>query len=258
MMQIVLIGIGAGAAAALLFASVTSGSWLSVRAVLSRAAADHDRGHRLEPLGGADRARSVGGARARAPCSAGCSSSRFLPAPALPAWWLGYLAMLARPAGNGAQRAARRMVSARPAGALGGDPRRAGRARRHSEFRHRAAKPSAAQCASRSSAVASRARCGARCALGAAGRGRSQAADRLSGGGDPAGGGGARDHHQPGQSLARRTHREVLRAAGAALAGARRHALPAHGARAAGRRGRAELCRRHCSASSPACCRRAC
>ena len=51
-MQIVLIGLGAGAAAALLFASVASGTLLSISAVLSGAAADPDRGTRLEPLGG--------------------------------------------------------------------------------------------------------------------------------------------------------------------------------------------------------------
>ena len=55
MMQIVLIGLGAGAAAALLFASVASGSLAVDLAVLSRAAADPDRGARLEPLGRADR-----------------------------------------------------------------------------------------------------------------------------------------------------------------------------------------------------------
>ena len=53
MMQFALIGIGAGAAAALLFASVTSGSLAVDPAVLSGAAADHDRRARLEPLGGA-------------------------------------------------------------------------------------------------------------------------------------------------------------------------------------------------------------
>ena len=106
MMQIVLIGIGAGAAAALLFASVTLGlagcrSSLFYLAPLPIMIA----GHRLEPLGGIDRA--LGRRRSRsARCSAAMFFLRFSPAPALPAWWLGYLAMLARPAGNGARHAA--------------------------------------------------------------------------------------------------------------------------------------------------------
>ena len=101
MMQIVLIGLGAGAAAALLFASVASGSICCDAAVLSRAAADPDRRARLEPLGRADR----GGHRRRRPCAPGLaciSSPHSCSGSALPAWWLGYLALLARPAPAGA------------------------------------------------------------------------------------------------------------------------------------------------------------
>ena len=73
-------------------------------AVLSRAAADPDRGARLEPLGGADR----GGLRRRRPGrrrSALLLHRRSCSAIGLPAWWLGYLALLARPAANGGGRA---------------------------------------------------------------------------------------------------------------------------------------------------------
>ena len=96
MMQLILIGIGAGVATALLFASVASGAASLHLPVLSRAAPDPDRGARLEPLGGAGR----GGDRGGRP--------RHVPQPVLlhhipvgiglPAWWLGYLALLgARP-----------------------------------------------------------------------------------------------------------------------------------------------------------------
>ena len=55
MMQIGLIGIGAGAAAALLFASVTSGSSLSIPLFYLAPLPILIAGARLEPLGGADR-----------------------------------------------------------------------------------------------------------------------------------------------------------------------------------------------------------
>ena len=102
MVQIVLVGIGAGAAAALLFASVASGSLLAVVPVLSRAAADPDRGARLEPSG-RPVARAVCAAiGARAGVSAAIFFVAFLVGVGLPAWWLGYLALLARPvAANG-------------------------------------------------------------------------------------------------------------------------------------------------------------
>ena len=55
MIQIGLMGMGAGAAAALLFASVTSGSYLSIVLFYLAPLADHDRRPRLEPLVGANR-----------------------------------------------------------------------------------------------------------------------------------------------------------------------------------------------------------
>ena len=127
----VLIGIGGG-----------SGGSVAVRvgcvrlaavgaAVLSGAAADPDRGDGLEPLGGADR----GGRRRRPaspPFSADSSSSPSWSAIGLPAWWLGYLALLARPAP--APSPAARMVSGRPSGVLGRDHRRGRRDRRDADL----------------------------------------------------------------------------------------------------------------------------
>jgi hypothetical protein len=99
MMQIALVGIGAGAAAALLFASVTSGSLLSVALFY------------LAPLPlmiaslGWSHWSAMAGALA-----AGVALGfvfgplfffTFLAGAGLPAWWLGYLTMLARPATNG-------------------------------------------------------------------------------------------------------------------------------------------------------------
>ena len=97
MMQLVLIGISAGAATALLFASVASGSALSVPLFY------------LAPLpiliaamGWSHWAALI----AAVVASAGLAAVfgwlffiAFLIGIGLPAWWLGYLALLARPAG---------------------------------------------------------------------------------------------------------------------------------------------------------------
>jgi hypothetical protein len=105
MMQIVLIGIGAGVAAALLFASLTTGSLLSVALFY------------LSPLpimiaaiGWSHWAALIGAFTAALALTAMFGSlffTGFLATAGLPAWWLGYLAMLARPA---------------PAGGNGGEP----------------------------------------------------------------------------------------------------------------------------------------
>jgi hypothetical protein len=95
MVQIVLIGIAAGAAAALLFASVVSGSFLSVAlfylAPLPLLIAALGWGH-------------VAGLVAALVAAASLAAVfgpflflAFLLGVGLPAWWLGYLAMLARP-----------------------------------------------------------------------------------------------------------------------------------------------------------------
>jgi hypothetical protein len=97
MIQLVLVGLGAGAAAALLFASVASGSIAAVilfyLAPLPIAIAALGWGH-LAGLIAAAVATTV---------VAVLSGIFFLAVPviAFGAWWLGYLALLARPAGNG-------------------------------------------------------------------------------------------------------------------------------------------------------------
>jgi hypothetical protein len=99
MIQFAIIGIGAGVAAALLFASVTSGIWLSVPlfylAPLPIMIAGLGWSHwaaLIASLTGALTLGSVFGV---------IFLIAFLAGAGIPAWWLGYLAMLARPA-NGA------------------------------------------------------------------------------------------------------------------------------------------------------------
>jgi hypothetical protein len=97
MIQTVLVGLGAGAAAALLFASVASGSiaavFLFYLAPLPIAIAALGWGH-LSGLIAAAAATAV---------VAVLSGVFFIAVPviAFGAWWLGYLALLARPAANG-------------------------------------------------------------------------------------------------------------------------------------------------------------
>jgi hypothetical protein len=98
MVQIVLMGLGAGAAAALLFASITSGSLIALALFY------------LAPLpilivglGWSHWAALVAGAAAAAALAIeGLPVAvAFLIGIALPAWWLGYLALLARPTPEG-------------------------------------------------------------------------------------------------------------------------------------------------------------
>jgi hypothetical protein len=99
MMQIGLIGIGAGAAAALLFASVTSGSWLSIilfyLAPLPVMIAGLGWSHWAALVA------AFSGAIALAAVFSSYFFFAFLAGAGLPAWWLGYLALMARPVGNG-------------------------------------------------------------------------------------------------------------------------------------------------------------
>jgi len=97
MMQIVLVGLGAGAAAALLFASVVSGSiaavflfYLAPLPIL------------IAALGWSHVAGLIAAALATAVVSL-LSGVFFIAVPviAFGAWWLGYLTLLARPAANG-------------------------------------------------------------------------------------------------------------------------------------------------------------
>ena len=99
MMQIALIGIGAGAAAALLFASVMSGSLLSIAlfylAPLPLMIAGLGWSHWSAMTGALAAAVALGFVFGP------IFFFTFLAGAGLPAWWLGYLTMLARPAANG-------------------------------------------------------------------------------------------------------------------------------------------------------------
>lgn len=100
MMQLGLIGIGAGAAAALLFASVTSGAWLSIPlfylAPLPIMIAGLGWSHWAALIA------ALAGALALGIAFGPVFFFSFLASAGLPAWLLGYLAMLARPVGDAA------------------------------------------------------------------------------------------------------------------------------------------------------------
>ena len=95
MIQIAIIGIGAGAAAALLFASVTSGSWLSIPlfylAPLPIMIAGLGWSHWAAMTAALAGALGLGAVFGTVFLLAFAAGAGF------PAWWLGYLAMLARP-----------------------------------------------------------------------------------------------------------------------------------------------------------------
>lgn len=98
MMQFVVIGISAGVAAALLFASATSGAWLSIPlfylAPLPIMIAGLGWGH-LAALTAA-----ITGAIALGLVFGAMFLLAFLTSAGVPAWWLSYLGMLARPVGG--------------------------------------------------------------------------------------------------------------------------------------------------------------
>jgi len=98
MIQFVLIGLGAGAAAALLFASVISGAWLSVvlfyLAPLPVMLAGLGWSHWSALIA------AFAGAVVLGVAFGGYFFLAFLAGAGLPAWWLGYLTLLARPAGH--------------------------------------------------------------------------------------------------------------------------------------------------------------
>jgi hypothetical protein len=96
MMQIALIGIGAGAAAALLFASIASGSLLSI--VLFYLAPLPIMIAVLGWTHWAGAIAALGAALTLALVFGGVFCLAFLVGAGLPAWWLSYLAMMARPA----------------------------------------------------------------------------------------------------------------------------------------------------------------
>ena len=100
MTQIVLIGVGAGAASALLFASIASGSLLSIFlfyvAPLPILIAALGWSHWAAAIAALSAATSL------AAVFGGMFFIAFMVGTGVPAWWLGYLAMLARPGGSGA------------------------------------------------------------------------------------------------------------------------------------------------------------
>ncbi len=95
MVQIVFVGLGAGAAAALLFASVTSGAWMSIPlfylAPLPIMIAGLGWSHWSALVAAVAASAALGAA------FGGVFFLAFLAGAGLPAWWLGYLALLARP-----------------------------------------------------------------------------------------------------------------------------------------------------------------
>jgi hypothetical protein len=99
MMQIVLIGLGAGAASALLFASIASGSLLSIFlfyvAPLPIMIAALGWSHWAAAVAALSAATSL------AAVFGGMFFIAFMVGTGIPAWWLGYLTMLARPAADG-------------------------------------------------------------------------------------------------------------------------------------------------------------
>ena len=99
MLQIGLVGLGAGAAAALLFASVTSGTWMSIPlfylAPLPIMIAGLGWSHWSALVAAFAASAALGFA------FGGTFFIAFFAGAGLPAWWLGYLALLARPGDAG-------------------------------------------------------------------------------------------------------------------------------------------------------------
>ena len=146
MTMIVLIAIAAGCASALMFASIISGALISLLllyfAPLPLMVAALGWGPLAATIGGIGAATGLGAIFGLPFCIA------FVVMMALPAWWLGHLALLGRPVANGvpsgkrrrAGRAGAGMVSDRPPPALDrrfwhavhdGDPAHAGHRRCH-------------------------------------------------------------------------------------------------------------------------------
>jgi hypothetical protein len=99
MVQIAIIGIGAGAAAALLFASVTSGVWLSIPLFYLAPLPIMIAGLGWSHWAAATAA--LAGALGLGMVFGSVFLLAFAAGAGLPAWWLGYLAMLARPVAAG-------------------------------------------------------------------------------------------------------------------------------------------------------------
>jgi hypothetical protein len=97
--QIALVGLGAGAASALMFASIASGSLLSIALFYVTPLPIM-----IAALGWSHWAAAIAALGAATTLAATFGSVfffAFMVGTGIPAWWLGYLAMLARPAANG-------------------------------------------------------------------------------------------------------------------------------------------------------------
>ena len=133
MMQIVLIALGAAAASALLFASIASGSPLSF--ILANFA---QLPILLAAIGWTHLAGLLAAliaAAALAAVTTGPVALAFLLSIGLPAWWIGYLALLGRP--NELQSCRDRVVSGGPHRGVDCDPRGAHRSRHDAALRRR-------------------------------------------------------------------------------------------------------------------------
>ncbi len=240
MMRLTLIGIGAGVAAALLFASVASGALLSV--VLFYLA---PLPILIAALGWSHWAALIAAVTAAAGLAAFLSPLffiTFLIGIGLPAWWLGYLSLLATPGADApggmewypvgrivvwaAILGAMVVIAAIPNFGLDEDSFRAGLRKVFERM---------LQAQSRA----------ADAPLEHSGRRRNQAR-QFPGGRDPARRRDPRHHHQPSQSVACRPHRERLRPAQTALAEPARHAIPTLRPGLARCRDRGNVPARHC------------
>src|SRR5262249_27013524 len=120
MIQVVLIGVGAGAAAALLFASVTSGLGFSV--ILFYLAPLPIMIAALGWSHWAGLAAAVTAAAMLGSVFGILFFGTFLTSVGAPAWWLGYLALLSRPVANGGAAARMGVFPPRRLGLWGGGP----------------------------------------------------------------------------------------------------------------------------------------
>ncbi len=175
MIAIVLIGLAAGCASALMFASIVSGALISLLlfylAPLPLMVAALGWGPIAATIGGIVAACGLGAIFGLPYCIA------FAVTVAVPAWWLGHLALLGRPAARcrrrqrfGTGRAATRMVSGRPHPALDRRLCRVDHDRGHVDAWHRC-RDHHQLAASRAVANSGRARCGVLGRYRALGRG---------------------------------------------------------------------------------------
>ena len=237
MMQIGLIGLSAGVAAALLFASVMSGTMLSIPLAYLTPLPIMIAG-----LGWSHWAALIAALSASAAIGVylgGIFMVAFLTGVGLPAWWLGYLTMLARPAAQGGNGAAPAALEWYPPGRLVVWSAVLGATLVLISIATVGADAEGFNAALRKvvDEIFAHGRRGRRIKR-AGDVAQSATADRSDGDRHPARHRGDGDRHQCRQFMACRQHREIFRTADAALAGRRGHDLPAYG------RGRARVGRR--------------